>query len=110
MIADALSRVEAIPQETTLKATTFQLMQQWAGQLEIDMMATPKTEKKKYTVSGYISQSRLYDPGHSSGPMEAVEIIIHISLPKMLLSLSTFKGKSMIFIPWQSKAPWFQEI
>ena len=28
----------------------------------------------------------------------------------MLLSLRTFKGKGVIFIPWQRKAPWFQEI
>ena len=45
VIADSISRIEAIFQEMSLKGTTFQLMQQWAGQLEIDMMASPKTGK-----------------------------------------------------------------
>ena len=38
MIADSISMVQAIPQEMSLKSTTFQMMQQWAGELEIDMM------------------------------------------------------------------------
>ena len=46
VIADSLTRGEAIPQEMSLRATTFQLMQLIAGQLEIDIMESPKTGKR----------------------------------------------------------------
>ena len=47
VIADLLSRGEAIPQEMSLRATTFQLMQQWAGHLEIDIVESPKTGRRR---------------------------------------------------------------
>ena len=45
VIADSLCWGKAIAQEMSLKATTFQLMQRWAEQLEIDMMTSPKNRK-----------------------------------------------------------------
>ena len=42
VIADSLSRGEAVPQKMSLRATSFQLMQ-----LEIDIIESPKTRKQR---------------------------------------------------------------
>ena len=77
MIADSLSRGEAIPQEMSLRATTFQLMQLRAGQLEIDIMESPKTGRWRNSSDHFIIQ--ICEPQHFSGPMEPVETDIHNS-------------------------------
>ena len=91
MIPDSISKVEAIPQEMSLKATTFQMMQCRAGQLKIDMMKLPNKQDNE-EIHRTISPSGLCEPEPSSGTMEAVEIYIYF-LPQNVASLRTFKGK-----------------